>query len=196
MRHPAQQADRQPRHRHPDQRQRNRAQPQPRDEGQTRQLLGDLAQIDDQQHKQRRLRQRPQRPHNPPPQMVDRVDAIGPALHRQQRVERRDHGEHDDAVRLARLAPQRAQHEPVGGEEGAEQPRHVARQAQRIKAQPHHFLGNCHACAPIIVMCPVGTGGRGLQGGGLKAVACGADREQADQWLGKDDAHSVNREQG
>ena len=165
MRHPAQQADRQPRNRDPHQRQRQRAQQQPGKKGEARQLLGDLAQIDDQQHQQRRLRQRPQSPDDPAPQMVDRVDAIGAALHRQQRVERRDHGEHHQAMRLARLPPERAQHEIIGGEKGAEQPGHVARQAQRVKAQPHHFLGNCHACAPIIVMCPVGTGGRGLQGG-------------------------------
>ena len=140
VRHVTQQPDGQARDSQAHQRQRGRAQQQAGEEGQTGQLFGDLAQIDDQQHQQRRLRQRQQGAEDAAAHAIQRVDAIGTALHREDRIERRDHREHHQTMGLARFAEEGADDQPVGEEEGYEQPRHVAGQTQRIKAQPHNFL--------------------------------------------------------
>ncbi len=117
MRHFAQQARAQTADGDTDERDAERRKSKPGDEGQPRKLFGDLAQIDDQQHEQRGLRQRQKPPENPPADIGQHVNAIGPALHRQQDVQRRNHREHDQPVRLARFAHERAERQAIGKQE-------------------------------------------------------------------------------
>ncbi len=129
VRHLSQQTCAKPGDRQPHQRDTDGGKAKAGDEGQTGKLLGDLAKIDHQQHQQCCLRQRQQPAKDAAPDIVQHVDAVSPTLHRQQDVERRDHSEHDEAMRLPRFAEQRTQHQPVRQQERQEQPRQVSQEA-------------------------------------------------------------------
>jgi hypothetical protein len=105
-------------------------------------LVADLGEEDDEQCQHRRLHKRPQSVCRAYAGYAQHTDTIGAAIDRQQRINRRQNGKDDDAMRFFRLTQWRPKHNPVRQHEAAQHRPHIEHDTQQIEPQARTLLAH------------------------------------------------------